>query len=920
MCLSCACDEKSKKINQMIHNQKLLQLRLSSQERIYYTNLFYNFSINDVVYNETFPKLLGVFGTDIVDGFAKRIFEIFSSNPTHISLFEYLKYIDVYHYGDEKERCKITCKLMDLSNNGKINLSNFANYINLIIGAVKKVNPGLKYDLFTEEDISLLFYKISKNNDHFTYEEFEAIYHEKPELLSWIDYFKNDSNDTLLIVHSYFKRVIKVLMNFSGDLFNFLKNFRKNGDYIENENFTVVLKKKIEKLKNELDNYDKRFVTYANYNRFNMRNIFEKIQKNSNDDSDYEDIDSEDETTKEEEVIEIDKYTEKKEETKIYNFFEMIKKRITNNNNDSDIQPPLSDSENEGDYSFIIKDLKSNKNQSNNHIQQKQKKKYDSDTDEICDTLSEEETNDRYIENINKLKKNSKQISFFPSSKNSIQSTIQSQKESIKKCRYPSQLLKSFEYVSYKLFKTLLNCDDCYTWIERHYLKSTLATMIKTKREEKKKRSINKSRSKQILETEPKFNIVNIPKNKLKASDYSFKILLNMIMGIQIAVESTPNISNITKINQYLNSMTYSIQTINFGEDKQEIFLLKEFAGIIFNNIRKICGFSKEKFISSISPQDFITEMIISSSTIIEELCSTGSSGSLFYYTRDGKFILKTISKEEYRTIKRILPNYYNHLLVYPKSLLPKYLGCYKLIKKVKKNMTNVYFIIMMNIFRTSNDIHLRFDLKGSRIGREVLNSNSKEKEIMELYGKYSYAFKDLDLERFGKIFYFSKNQKDNILTQLLQDSIFLKDCSLNDYSLLIGIHRPNLNNSKSFEMEMAEFFNKDKIKNGGDFLTENEEYIEEEKTEENTNREILNDGGVYSENRDEIYYFGIIDILTNYNFAKKMEYCFKTIRYCSHQMSCIPPDEYQQRFINYMRRKICSREEHNFEISNKNI
>ena len=117
----------------------------------------------------------------------------------------------------------------------------------------------------------------------------------------------------------------------------------------------------------------------------------------------------------------------------------------------------------------------------------------------------------------------------------------------------------------------------------------------------------------------------------------------------------------------------------------------------------------------------------------------------------------------------------------------------------------------------------------------------------------------------------------------------------------------------------MAEFFNKNKIKNGGDFLTENEEYIEEEKTEESTNREILNDGGVYSENRDEIYYFGIIDILTNYNFAKKMEYCFKTIRYCSHQMSCIPPDEYQQRFINYMRRKICSREEHNFEISNKN-
>ena len=74
-------------------------------------------------------------------------------------------------------------------------------------------------------------------------------------------------------------------------------------------------------------------------------------------------------------------------------------------------------------------------------------------------------------------------------------------------------------------------------------------------------------------------------------------------MGIQIAVEATPNITNISKISQYMNSMTYSIQTINFGEDKQEVFLLKEFAGIIFNNIRKICGFDKDKFIHSISPQ-----------------------------------------------------------------------------------------------------------------------------------------------------------------------------------------------------------------------------------------------------------------------------------------------------------------------------
>ena len=82
------------------------------------------------------------------------------------------------------------------------------------------------------------------------------------------------------------------------------------------------------------------------------------------------------------------------------------------------------------------------------------------------------------------------------------------------------------------------------------------------------------------------------------------------------------------------------------------IFFLKEYAGIVFNNIRLLLGIDKESFISSISPQEFVTEIMISSQTIFEELCSTGKSGSLFYYTRDGRFIVKTISKKEEKTQK----------------------------------------------------------------------------------------------------------------------------------------------------------------------------------------------------------------------------------------------------------------------------
>lgn len=43
-------------------------------------------------------------------------------------------------------------------------------------------------------------------------------------------------------------------------------------------------------------------------------------------------------------------------------------------------------------------------------------------------------------------------------------------------------------------------------------------------------------------------------------------------------------------------------------------------------------------------------------------LFSSGKSGSFFYYTQDGNFMLKTIRKEEFKLMKNILRDYYDHL------------------------------------------------------------------------------------------------------------------------------------------------------------------------------------------------------------------------------------------------------------------
>ena len=78
-------------------------------------------------------------------------------------------------------------------------------------------------------------------------------------------------------------------------------------------------------------------------------------------------------------------------------------------------------------------------------------------------------------------------------------------------------------------------------------------------------------------------------------------------------------------------------------------------------------------------------------------------------------------------------------------------------------------------------------------------------------------------------------------------------------------------------------------------------------------------DFGISSVDNRSIYYFGIIDILTEYNINKRLEHYFKRIRYCSNDMSCIPPDLYKERFFNYMNTIFIKEENKNIEENENN-
>jgi 1-phosphatidylinositol-4-phosphate 5-kinase len=60
--------------------------------------------------------------------------------------------------------------------------------------------------------------------------------------------------------------------------------------------------------------------------------------------------------------------------------------------------------------------------------------------------------------------------------------------------------------------------------------------------------------------------------------------------------------------------------------------------------------------------------------------------------------------------------------------------------------------------------------------------------------------------------------------------------------------------------------------------------------------------GLVSSGDTQEIYFFGIIDVLQSYNTKKTLETAVKAVLYETDEISSVPPDQYAQRFFNFMR------------------
>jgi hypothetical protein len=178
--------------------------------------------------------------------------------------------------------------------------------------------------------------------------------------------------------------------------------------------------------------------------------------------------------------------------------------------------------------------------------------------------------------------------------------------------------------------------------------------------------------------------------------------------------------------------------------------------------------------------------------------------------------------------------------------------------------------------------------------------TGKRDKEILE---KEDMALKDLDLEKRKEKIYIGI-KTDILLKQIKNDADFLCKIQANDYSLLLGIH--HINKEKKISTSNS---NQNKSRTNIDDSMLRDSSLSGKSCDSRHDKlktlYDFEDGGIISETGNEIFFVGIIDILTKYNFKKKCEHFAKMIRYCSNDMSCTPPQMYRDRFVNYMNKII---------------
>ena len=380
------------------------------------------------------------------------------------------------------------------------------------------------------------------------------------------------------------------------------------------------------------------------------------------------------------------------------------------------------------------------------------------------------------------------------------------------------------------------------------------------------------------------------------------------------------NDDSINETNKYKISQEIITKELPGGElikdtmvNSRENFeiLCVEYAPKIFSYLRQLDKVPEEMIITSMLPMN--------NKSGIKE--TEGKGGSFFINSDDYEFIMKTITESEFKIMVKLLQNkMVDYFRTNNNSLICRIYGVYKISLQtgIIKN-DEIYFILMKNVIGSFYDNLLcKYDLKGSRLNRKVQYENVDKKVL-----------KDINFNEVEEIFLLNKSDSKKLLDIVEKDSNFLCSSGIMDYSLLVA--KISLNNyeinslfgknhRRATETQFLQMIGQERMTvDNSNLMRESKEINnkveeKEEITDVDNDKIRFKEGNIASLKKymfpslkgDVVYIMSIIDYFQIFNLQKNLENKYKKFKtgVKKEEISSIPPDEYKDRFIEFVKQK----------------
>lgn len=343
------------------------------------------------------------------------------------------------------------------------------------------------------------------------------------------------------------------------------------------------------------------------------------------------------------------------------------------------------------------------------------------------------------------------------------------------------------------------------------------------------------------------------------------------------------------------------------AEDTELPVRVVEYAPSVFSCIRRI---------EDVGERVFAEEWCLPAERLRMEL-GEGRSQALFLKSRHMSFMSKTVAKHEVDVLLKILRPYTEHIARNPSSLLMRF---YMMLRVQVGD--EVGFVLCFNdVFEGATSLNERWDIKGrvpkpgkfeyfphlvrrayepdpylidtprDRAGGGEGEERDSSVVVVEAEDKNTVkTCKDKDLTR---LFWLPAATRARLVHQLEEDYALLGRVGLMDYSLLIGVT-----------------YNEGKVSRSGKpyvirnmKMTQEAGGVERRPTmSESLKHKSLSEyvDGVHSLYDQEIYYIGIIDMLTTYTWKKRTANFCKSILWTDDTLSTIPPKAYEKRITKF--------------------